>query len=104
MAIRRIAGTGTSDSFEADYSTGSIRPRAVRWLPIFTGFGLLLAILSVFMWGNLLLGIFMVLFAAFAVFLSYYVARRVEHYRWEEEGSPELADVEPRDPITGRPD
>ena len=81
---------------------GGLRP--THWLPFFTGAGLLLAILTVFMWGNLALGILMVVIAALPVVLVVYVHQRLHLYRYGPEGTSEAQEDEPLDPITGRPD
>jgi len=78
--------------------------RPGHWLPVFTGTGLLLAVLSVFMWGNLALGVLFVVIAALPVVLVVYIYRRIQLYRYGPDRPSDPGDEEPLDPLTGGPD
>jgi len=93
-----------TDSPGSSYEPRPGRLRPTHWLPVFTGSGLLLAILSVFMWGNLALGILFVVMAALPVVLVVYIHRRIQLYVYGPPEPSEAEEDEPLDPVTGRPD
>jgi hypothetical protein len=104
MMIGRPPGAGASGDPTSSSSRSPGNLLTTSWFPIFTGTGLLLAILSIFMWDDAGFGVLVVVISALCVILSVAFHRRIVLYRGGVQEGSSFEVNEPRDLTTGRPD